>query len=110
MMLAPSSPDDQEEAALWYWRRTRRLTLALLVLWLAFNLGVVWYAEALNAVIVAGVPLGFLLLSTVSLLLFTAIATVYALLTNAWERRARAWHQQRAPDSPDASHPRDESL
>ena len=89
MMPTPSSPDDQEELVLWYWRRTRRLTFALLLLWFAFNLGAAWYAEALNTISVGGVPLGFLLLSTASPLLFTVISTVYAIAINRWERQAR---------------------
>ncbi|WP_142805196.1 DUF4212 domain-containing protein [Tepidiphilus sp. J10] len=92
-MNAPEH-DDRQNAARWYWQRTRRLTLALLALWLAFNLGVVWYAEELNTLLIGGVPLGFLLLSTVSLILFTAIATVYALLTNRWERQVRHWGER----------------
>ncbi|WP_028873787.1 DUF4212 domain-containing protein [Tepidiphilus margaritifer] len=84
------------ETALWYWRRTRRLTSVLLLLWFAFNLGAAWYAEALNSLDVGGVPLGFLLLSTISPLLFTAIATIYAILINRWERQAR-WRDDRTP-------------
>ena len=48
MMPTPSSPDDQEELVLWYWRRTRRLTFALLLLWFAFNLGAAVPREAMD--------------------------------------------------------------
>lgn len=73
-----------------FWERTRALTWAELIVWLCFNLAIVWYAEPLSGVLLWGVPLSFLNLSLFSLLLFTLLATLYAWLVNRWARAARS--------------------
>jgi len=64
------SPDD-------YWRRTRRLTLVLLLAWAAVAFGPVVFARELS-VEVFGWPLAFWLASQGALLGFCAIVIVYA--------------------------------
>lgn len=73
-----------------FWCRTRRLTWAEVVVWLCYNVAIVWWAEPMSRWTIGGVPVSFLNLSLFSLLLFTALATVYAVAVNRWERSARA--------------------
>jgi putative solute:sodium symporter small subunit len=68
-MTAPAVPD--------YWRRTRRLTVALLLAWGVVAFGPVFFARELS-VEVGGWPLAFWLASQGALLGFCAIVIVYA--------------------------------
>lgn len=60
-----------------YWRRTRRLTVGLLLAWAVVAFGPVFFARELD-VEVFGWPLAFWLASQGALLGFCAIAGVYA--------------------------------
>lgn len=73
-----------------FWQRTRRLTWAELVVWLLYNFAIVWWAEPMSRITLWGIPLSFLNLSFFSLVLFTVLATGYAVLVNRWARSARA--------------------
>lgn len=42
-----------------YWRKTRRLTISLLVLWLLITFVMNWFAREINEMVVFGFPLGF---------------------------------------------------
>ncbi len=63
-------PDD-------YWRRTRRLTLGLLALWLCVTFGVNWFARELNAYIFVGFPLGFYMAAQGVLVIYLLIIWYY---------------------------------
>ena len=59
------------------WVRTRRLTAALLVVWLLLNLLGPWFARDLNALQVMGFPLGFWLAAQGALMVYLAIIVIY---------------------------------
>ncbi|QNA97820.1 DUF4212 domain-containing protein [Massilia sp. Se16.2.3] len=82
----PSSPPDSElrqqrrllAARAAHWRQTRRLTFALLALWLATGFGTVFYARELARVTVFGWPLSFYMAAQGAALVCLAIIGAYA--------------------------------
>ncbi len=66
-----------------YWRRTRRLTAMLFLLWLAATFGLSWFARELNDVVVLGFPLGFYMGAQ-------GILVIYLLIIWLYNRRMRA--------------------
>lgn len=42
-----------------YWRKTRKLTIGLLILWAVLTFVMNWYAREINEIVVFGFPLGF---------------------------------------------------
>lgn len=42
-----------------HWRKTRRLTFALIPLWIFVTFGLAWFARTINEVVILGFPLGF---------------------------------------------------
>ena len=68
-----------------FWARTKRLTLALALLWLAVNLAVPWFARDLNAWQVFGFPLGYWLAAEGALFVYLAIIVGYALAMDRYE-------------------------
>ena len=70
------APDAAEQSR--YWQRTRRLTLALLVVWAVVSFALVYEARALNEVHLLGWPLGFWVAGQGALLVFLAIVAFYA--------------------------------
>lgn len=75
-----------------YWRRTRRLTVWLLLAWAVVGFAPVFFARELS-VEVFGWPLGFWLASQGALLGFCAIVIVYA----RWMNRLEAEASPQAP-------------
>ena len=92
-------PDSLSQRRQAYWLRTRRLTGALLVLWLIFGLGVHYFARELSFSFM-GWPFSFWLAAQGSVLLFLALIVVHATLVNRWEAQAAA-----CEDPPDAAGP-----
>jgi putative solute:sodium symporter small subunit len=70
-----------------YWRRTKRLTGALLTVWLLATLVGPWFARDLEDLRFAGFPLSFWVASQGALLLYIAIIVVYALVTERLDSR-----------------------
>ncbi|MCF8207127.1 DUF4212 domain-containing protein [Roseateles puraquae] len=70
-----------------YWRRTRRITVGLLLAWAVVAFGPVFFARELT-VEVFGWPLGFWLASQGALLGFCAIVILYARWMNRLEAEA----------------------
>jgi putative solute:sodium symporter small subunit len=68
-----------------FWVRTRRLTGGLLVLWLAVNLLVPWFARDLNQWQAFGFPLGFWLAAEGALLVYLAIIAAYVVAMDRLE-------------------------
>jgi len=68
-----------------FWRQTKRLTGGLLVVWLAVNLLVPWFARDLNAWQVFGFPLGFWLAAEGALLVYLAIIVAYVVAMDRLE-------------------------
>ncbi|MEC5388032.1 DUF4212 domain-containing protein [Uliginosibacterium sp. H3] len=71
-----------------YWRKTRRLTLGLLLLWLGVTLATCLYAPELNTFHVLGFPLGFYFAAQGSLIIFLLIVGFYAWYMNRLDRQA----------------------
>ena len=67
-----------------YWKYNIRLTTILLVIWfvVTYLLGGVW-AGALNAITIAGFPLGYYMAAQGSLAIFVIAIALYAKLMNA---------------------------
>ncbi len=84
------------------WRRTRRVTVLLLTVWLAANLAGPWFARALNGVTVAGLPLGYWLAAQGLLLLYLLIIVLYVVYMNRLEARARDQTQAQVVAAPQA--------
>ena len=61
-----------------YWRRTLRLTVALLVIWLVVTFAVSFYARELNEISFFGFPLGFYMGGQGALLIYVLIVGYYA--------------------------------
>lgn len=66
---------DQETPV--YWRKTRRLTLVLLLLWCLLTFGVNWFARELNQLEFFGFPFGFYMGAQGALILYLAIIVYY---------------------------------
>ncbi len=60
-----------------FWSRTRRLTAGLLLLWLAVNLGVPWFARDFHGRRVLGFPLAYGLAAVGLLMLYLVIIVTY---------------------------------
>lgn len=72
------------------WRAQRRLTAALLLLWVAASFGVAWCAPALASIEFFGWPLSFYMAAQGSLLLFILLVALYSYAAQRVERRAVA--------------------
>ncbi|MBV8500670.1 MAG: DUF4212 domain-containing protein [Paucibacter sp.] len=60
------------------WRRMRRLSLSLLLVWAIAGFGLVYFARSLNSQNFLGWPLGFWIAAQGALLIFLLIVVVYA--------------------------------
>ena len=60
-----------------YWRKTRRLTFLLLLLWLCITIGSTWFAREINQIIILGFPLGFYMAAQGVLVIFLLIIWWY---------------------------------
>lgn len=60
-----------------YWRKTRRLTLALLAIWVFFTFVMNWFARELNDITFLGFPLGFYMGAQGLLVIYLAIIWYY---------------------------------
>lgn len=60
-----------------YWRKTFRLTLLLLVVWMVVTFGLTWFARDLNGYVFLGFPLGFYMAAQGALLIYLAIIWYY---------------------------------
>ena len=59
------------------WRRQRRLTLILLLLWLAVTFGISWFADELNTLTFFDFPLGFYMGAQGTLFIYLLIVWFY---------------------------------
>lgn len=86
-----------------FWAHTKRLTLALGVLWLAVNLAVPWFASELNTVQAFGFPLGYWLAAQGSLWVYLVIIVAYALAMDRLEARYLSAQERPAAEPPEAA-------
>ena len=90
--LFTSSPEKKDEAFLdalrrtkagsfasgdLYWLKTRRLTFALLLVWVVITFGFSWFAGELNPFSFFGFPLGFYMAAQGSLIIYLALIWLY---------------------------------
>jgi putative solute:sodium symporter small subunit len=60
-----------------YWRKTRRLTIGLLVFWLLITFVMNWFAREINEIVVFGFPLGFYMGAQGVLIIYLAMIWFY---------------------------------
>ncbi len=91
----PSAPDPDADlqrqrrlaaARAVHWRRTRRLTVVLLALWLATGFCTVYFARELSHVTVFGWPLSFYMAAQGAALICLAIIGAYAWRMRRFDR------------------------
>ncbi|MDL2357766.1 MAG: DUF4212 domain-containing protein [Pseudomonadota bacterium] len=70
-----------------HWQRTRRLTFALLALWLAASFFSVFFARELAGLSLFGWPLSFYLAAQGAALIYLSILAAYALAMRRFDRR-----------------------
>jgi len=78
-----------DAARLRYWRRARRITLALALGWFALTFGIVYFARELAALRPFGWNLSFLLAAQGASLLYLALVGGHALALRRLDRRLR---------------------
>ncbi len=61
-----------------HWQRTKRLMIITLTLWFIFSFVVHWFANALNAFIFMGFPLGFYMAAQGSEVIFVILIFWFA--------------------------------
>ena len=83
-----------------HWRRTRRLTIVLLALWLGTGFGTVFFARELAAVTVFGWPLSFYMAAQGASLVCLAIIGAYAWRMRRHDRDYGRAMQDAAGDVP----------
>lgn len=66
-------PEVSQEAKERHWRRTRSLTIWVLVLWFIFAFVIPWHAKALNEITFLGFPLGYYMIVQGSLIVFVVL-------------------------------------
>jgi putative solute:sodium symporter small subunit len=83
-------------ARIQHWRRTRRLTVVLMALWLATGFCTVYFARELARITVFGWPLSFYMAAQGASLVCLAIIGVYAWRMRRFDRMyAQALEEQR---------------
>ena len=65
--------DESARRAAEHWKKTRNLTIVVLVIWAFFSLVVHWFAKGLNEVSFIGFPLGYYLAVQGSLAIFVIL-------------------------------------
>lgn len=60
-----------------YWKKSYRLTAILLAIWFFVTFFSVWYADALNKIVVLGFPLGFYMAAQGALVVYLLIIWYY---------------------------------
>ena len=71
-----------------YWARVRALTMALLSIWFAVNLGVIFFARELASLTLGGWPVPFYMAAQGTTLIYLLIIGGYAYAVNRIEREA----------------------
>jgi putative solute:sodium symporter small subunit len=101
--LDPAIPDPElqrqrllAEARALHWERARRVTAALLALWLATGFGTVFFARDLAHLSVFGWPLSFYMAAQGASLVYLAIIGGYALYMRRLDREAQHMAGERA--------------
>ena len=72
-----------------YWKRTRRLTVLLLLCWLSMTFGVVFFARELSGFTLFGWPFSYYMVAQGTTLLYLLIVGLYAWRMQHLDRRFR---------------------
>jgi putative solute:sodium symporter small subunit len=72
-----------------YWRRTRRLTIALLASWFALTFGVLFFARELTSFHFFGWPFSFYMAAQGLTLLYVVILGIFSLCSHRIEQLAQ---------------------
>ena len=67
-----------EDNSTLHWKKTTRLMTIMMTLWVVFGFGVHLFVNQLNAIKIAGFPLGFYMASQGSLIVFVAMLFWFA--------------------------------
>ncbi len=86
--MTSSLSTDRNAPARRYWVRVRALTLALLAIWLAVNVGVIFFARELASLTLGGWPVPFYMAAQGTTLIYLLIIGVYAYAVNRLEQEA----------------------
>lgn len=86
MAIDPSSTPPGNEMN--YWRRTRRLTVMLLLIWLALTFGVIFFARELSAIDFLGWPLSFYMAAQCTVLCYVVLLDIYVRRMRRLDRQA----------------------
>jgi putative solute:sodium symporter small subunit len=70
-----------------YWARTRSLMLTMLALWVFFSFVIHLFVKPLNAIVIAGFPLGFYMAAQGSLIAFVVMLFWFAKRQDAIDRQ-----------------------
>ena len=98
--LSPHAVQTLLDARASHWRRTRALTTALLLCWLATGFGTAFYARELASLSLFGWPLSFYLAAQGASLIYLGILGSYAL----WMRRLDQRFARRIAAAAEAQH------
>ena len=60
-----------------YWRRTRRLTIGLFIIWVLVTFVMGWFSRELNELVIFGFPLGFYMSAQGVLFIYLAMIWFY---------------------------------
>ena len=83
-------PEGQAIDGKGYWKEVIRLTLSLLAVWFLASFGAgILFREALDAVAIGGVPLGFWFAQNGAIYVFVALIFYYCFAMNRIERKYR---------------------
>ncbi|MFT4240803.1 MAG: DUF4212 domain-containing protein [Acidovorax sp.] len=95
-MVQPARPVDAEQAGPFppdlHDVRHLRLKAALLLLWALVSFGATWFARDLQAIVVAGWPLGYWIAAQGAVVVFIAIVVAYCWAMNRFERQDAEGH------------------
>lgn len=61
-----------------YWRRTKRLTLQLMLVWGGVTFGVIFFARELSTMTLFGWPVSFYMAAQGAILIYLALVAAYA--------------------------------
>lgn len=83
-----ASPEEKQSAASAYWREHLRLLFILLIIWfvVSYGLGII-LGPTLNAIEIAGYPLGFWFAQQGSIYTFLILIFVYVVKMNKLDRK-----------------------
>ncbi len=90
MSILPDDDRSAQAAKQRYWPRVRALTLVLLGIWFALNLGVIFFARELASLTLGGWPVPFYMAAQGTTLIYLLITGGYAYVVNRMEREATA--------------------